>query len=300
MEGINVEVIEPGSADDPFGSGASDQASNAASSSPDATGVAGGAGGVSPDDTDIVDIQVDALDEDDAGEDADDDEGEELTPEELNALDELRAVLLEEAQNKIVPQIQSTYDKQLAAAARQIRELQQAQATREMELRNQLREAELNGLPDAEKEKMKAVWAFEDRQAALDAREQELTGYHTELLRAAYAQEYAEFGLTAEDLEEYGTPEEMDEFVREVQLEYYKQLAQMRQAAPAAEAAPEAATTRARPQAQQRKAPAGASAPSDSGGGAAVPEAPKFNSGRGIGAMAENLRNGGWETAKIG
>lgn len=47
-------------------------------------------------------------------------------------------------------------------------------------------------------------------------------------LREAYAQEYAQFGLTADDLTEFSTPEEMDDFVKEVQLEYYRQLAELR------------------------------------------------------------------------
>lgn len=296
MDELNVEVVEPGSADDPFAPGTSAPASTAASAAPAATGEADGGDGAAQSDEELDSLEIDTLDSNpDGGED--DTEGQELTQEELDALAELQQHFLAEAQAKIVPQLQSSYDRRIAAQDKQIQELRNLSKTREQELQAQLREAQLNGLPDAEKEKIKAVWAFEDREAALNARESELTGYHVEILRAAYAQEYAKFGLTAEDLEDYETPEQMDEFIREVQLEYYKQLSESRTAAPAAEAAPAA---RAKPATQARKAPAGASAPADSASGSAVPEVAKPNTGRGISAMADNLKSGAWETATIG
>jgi hypothetical protein len=291
-EEMTLSFGDPGTDPEPS-RGASAPASATASTPPAATGAEEGQDGAAPEAEGFENGEpIDGQPGDEAA--------VEYSDEDLVALEELRAYFEEEARKAIVPQLQSSYDRQIAQLNRQIQEAQRQAAERERELLQQVREAQLNGLPEAEREKLRQQWDWEDRVRALDERERELTAYHTDLLREAYAQEYAAFGLTAEDLEEFSTPEEMDEFVKEVQLEYYRQLAELRAQGLALPADEEEAPRRAaaKPAATPKRAPAGAQAPSDGGGGGAVPAVTKFNSGTGLDAMAENIRNG-WESVTV-
>ncbi len=280
-------TLQVGDGNPASAAGASQSASTSASSGADD----GDQGGSSDDleQVDLADVEA-ALDDED------------LTEDEAVALDELRNFLLEEARKEItgevVPRLQSTYDRQISNLQRQFQAAQSQAQAREKELLDAVREAKLNGLTDAEKAQLQTQWDFEDKNRALDEREQMLTGYHVELLRDAYAQEYAEFGLTADDLMEFDTPEAMDEFVKEVQLEYYKQLAELRaQGVTTADAGDE-------PQPQSRKpapkAPAGVSAPSDAGTGGAVPASKQPITATGAEALRDALRDpDGWENVRV-
>ena len=272
-------------------------ASAAGASQSTSTSVSDGAGdgdqGGSP--GEIVEVDVNAI------EAALEDDDENLTDEEAVALDELRNFLLEEARNEIagevVPKLQSTYDRQIANLQRQFQAAQTASQAREQELLDAVREAKLNGLTETEKEQLRTQWNFEDRERTLNDRETELTGYHVELLREAYAKDYAEFGLTAEDLVEFDTPEAMDEFVKEVQLEFYKQLAELRAqgVVPTAEDDPQPQVKKPAP-----KAPAGVSAPSEAGAGGAVPASKQAITATGAEALRDALRDpDGWENVRV-
>lgn len=295
---VTIEVVDPGSEDDPFR-----QPSAAGSDPASATASEGAEDGEDEDDDE-------ATDEDDVetqgDPDTDDDEDDELTEEELTALEELETYLQEQAarrvEQEVVPRLQSTYDRQIAAQERQLRELREANEKRVQELTAQVREAQLNGLPEAEKARLRTEWDWEDRQRQLDTREAELTGYHNEIQKAFIVQEYSQFGLQLDDLDEFETPEEMVEFAREVELEYYRlmvknggQVAEDTDEEDEDEEKPRSKKVSAKPKA---RVPAGASAPSDGGGGPAVPEGSKFNSNTGPSAMAENIKNG-WDTVRI-
>lgn len=270
---VEIEIVAEGSEDDPFA------AQTAAGSSTDAsTGADADEGADSSDDAQTTDTTTTSTEDD------------ELTPDEQAALDILKEEARLEAEKTVTSQLQSRYDRQFAAQNRQIQELTKASEARERELLEALREAKLNGLTDEEKAKLQAQWNHDDEVSKLDAYRTELDGYQVELLRTAYAVEYAEFGLLAEDLEVFSTPEEMEQFIKDVQIEYYKLLA---------ERGPEAKTdTPAAPAKPAAKAPAGATAPTDAGsGGGAPPPTTKFNSNRGMSAMADNIRSG-WETPR--
>jgi hypothetical protein len=250
--------------------------------------------------------EEDGQDAADAGQSAvtgqEDDADAEFTPAELVALEELAAWQEEQrtaAAAAATSQLQSRYDRQFATQQRQLRQMQEQADTERRTLQEAVREAKLNGLTDAEKEQLKSQWDQADKVAALDAYRDQLTDMHVELLRTAYVTEYATYGLQAGDLDTFETPEEMEAFVKDVQIEYYKlmsdpavqaALAEGASAAPAATPAPAAAAA--------RKAPAGVNAPTDAGGGGAPPPATKFNSGRGVEAMADNIR-GGWESPRV-
>lgn len=274
--------------------GASDSAAAPTSTTPAATGVGQDESEVAEDDDESVDQDPAVVEDDDA----------EFDDDELVALEELQAYYREQAarefEQSVVPKLQSTYDRQIAALNKQVQESREAATAREKLLLDQVREAQMNGLGEAEKAKLREQWDYDDRLRELDSREQELTGYHTELLREAYAQEYAEFGVTAEDLVEFSNPEDMESFVRDVELEYYRQLAEFRSKGglPDEDDDDESPTSARNPKPAAKKAPAGASAPTDAGAGSAVPSVTKFNSGQSAGAMAENIRNG-WETVQI-
>lgn len=249
------------------------------------------------------DEQDSESDDQSTGDEGEDDEDAEYTPEELVALEELEAwreAQATAAAAAATSQLQSKYDRQFAATQRQMRDLAAAAEARELELREAVRNAQLNGLTDAEKEQLKKQWNETDKVAELDAYKEQLTGFHIDLLRTAYATEYAEFGLQADDLEQFDTPEDMEAFIKDVQIEYYKLMANPAVQGAISEGTPVAktATAPAPVAAATRKAPAGAAAPSDAGGGSAPAPTTKFNKGTGVDAMAENIRSG-WESPKV-
>jgi hypothetical protein len=282
---VQIQVVD-GDEDDPFTQQTDPLASTDSSTGDD------GEGGQDPED--------DGQSTDD--EDDEDDEDSEYTPDELNTLAGLQKwqeAQAEAAAKAATSQLQSKYDRQIAAQNRQIAAIAAQAETREAELKAAVREAQLNGLTDVQKEQLNKQWDDEDERAKLNAYGQQLSDFHVELLRTAYATEYAEFGLQAEDLEQFDTAEDMEAFIKDVQIEYYKLMADPRvQAAMTTDAPadPAPATAPAAPAA--RKSPAGSKAPTDAGGGSAPPPTTKFNTNRGVAAMAENIR-GGWETPRV-
>ena len=286
---MTIVIGNPAQLDSPS-PGASASAKPAASTPPDTTG-AQTANAKVADEEEEDDTETDSADDTE-------DDSEALDEEDRIALEELRDYFAEEArkeaQEEIVPKLQSTYDRQIAQLSKQLNQVQEGAKAREQELRDQVRQAQTVGLTDVEKSELQRRWDWEDKNADLQAQQTELASIQVELLRTAYAQEYSTFGLTAEDLEDFDSVEEMEAFVKEVQIEYYRQLAEARATAPEAdtEDTPKAKKSSKKP------APAGATAPTDAGGGGAPPDAPKLNLERSRVAMAENLRSG-WETITI-
>lgn len=241
--------------------------------------------------------------EDATGAEDDNEDATAYTPAQQAALAELAEWQAEQARAAAAAatsQLQSKYDRQLAAQGRTLKALQEQAAAERQELQAAVREAKLNGLTDVEKAQLQEQWNKADTLAELDAYRDQLSDMHVELLRTAYVTEYAQFGLEEGDLDTFNSPEEMEAFVKDVQIEYYRLMSDPAvQAALAEDGAPAAAvaTGKPAPAPAARKSPAGANAPTDAGGGGAPPPATKFNSERGVSAMAENIRSG-WESPR--
>lgn len=232
------------------------------------------------------------------GEGAESETTEEETPEaeaevpddeEFLELDEKLDAYLAEQLDERVKTATSGRDRQITAQAKQLEDLRAQQA----QLQKDIREAKVTGLSPAEQEKARAMWADEDRRAAQDEYQQKLDSFYLDLKRIALAQDYSEFGVTAEDLESIIDEDEMEKFCDRAENAHWKAIAQGKKAPSASAAAagakpatPAKVAAVTRPVAK-RPAPAGASAASDAGGGEApAPPTRKPGEGVGIEAMA--------------
>ena len=292
-DSVVVEEVVPGSPGDPFTAQASDPAT---APSPSPAGGEGAAPAV------VTEPGKDGTPA--AGDPAsstvvvDPDADEVLSPEEEEAISVLVEQIRTEVRSEELPKVQSAYDRRIQSLERSANAAAQAATLREQALQAQVREAQLNGLSDAEKERLRSEWSLEDERAKLDAYRVEVEAYHKEVYIAeCVAQFGTELGITAEDLGDFNSPEEIEAFVKDTALAHYRDLAAGRSDAPATPATP---ATVAKPAPAATAAPAGSDAPSDGGGGAAVPQVAKFDPRPGKEAMAANIANGGWETVRVG
>jgi len=225
---------------------------------------------------------------------ADSDADEELSPEEEAAIDVLIEQIRTEVRTEELPKVQSAYDRRIAALERKANADVQAAAVREQALQEQVREAQLNGLSDEEKARLRSGWNLEDEKAKVDAYRLEVEAYHREVYIAeCVAQFGTELGIAADDLADFNSPEEIEAFVKDTALAHYRDIAAGRVDAPAAPASAPAAKPAS-------AVPAGSDAPSDGGGGSAVPQIAQFDPRPGKEAMAANIASGGWETVRVG
>ena len=154
-------------------------------------------------------------------------------------------------------------------------------------LREEVREAQLVGLTDAEKTRLHEQWDYEDKKAELVQMTKEVQEHDHDVMVVAYTLEYGRFGIKEEDLADI-TIEEMETACLQKKASYFEDLAQHGGVKPAA--APAAAQKPAAP-APQKPAPAGASAPSDVGASAPAPPPKEFDKGMGRDPMFKNMQN---------
>ena len=280
--GVNVAVeeIQPGSPNDPF-------SANSAQGDPPAPSGDGG-------------TAASGSGEEDGGQPADPNEepevtvetpeatpspaSDELTDEEAELLAKLEEEIREQVRAQEVKPIQSGLDKKIAALTAKI-DADNAEIT---ELRNQIREGQIANLSEDEQKRIREGWANEDKAKELDTFAGELVGYHDELDVIRLTNTYGQFGVTEDELLEL-EPEDREVYCLRAEVAYLKsgQTAKT-QPAPAAKAA--------EPPAPKKPAPAGASARSDVGSDAVPPPPSQRDDGKGLDAMANNVRDG-WETA---
>ncbi len=283
-----IEVVQPGSADDPFTTGASQADPAGASQGVPAGTIAEGQPGAAQ--TDPQDASAEAAKVTAAAAATDPStvlESEDLSPEEEAALDIFFQHRLE---TEVLPKWQSATDRRVAgveAAAK--RDVAAARAQVDS-LKEENRQVKLNGLSPEDQAKLKTTWAAEDRQAELNAYEQQLESYHRDIVVASYVTNFPHLQLTDEDFADFNTPEQMEVFIALADREYYKELA-ARGGTPAPAAAAPAVVA-------PSSAPAGATAPSDGSSSAAPPPASKFSTAQDRQAMIDNI-GGGWETVQI-
>lgn len=238
----------------------------------------------------------------------------EPTPEELAAAETRLNTFLEEQIEVRLKERQSGFDKRAAQLDRQL----QDSATREKELRTEIRQLQAQGLPEEERQKLLDRYAQQDERVELDAYRSQLVDYHKNLYVESLALEFGEYGVKQEALEQVDSPEEMEAFCYETKANYLEaQMNQARQAAavpPQAAAVPLQAATQVPPPAQpaqpaaapapapqpQPQVPAGALAPADVGSGGAVQPGQEFSQEASQDALRQNLRNMHWKTVLIG
>lgn len=295
IHGGNVQVVEPGSPEDPFTQAAS--ATTAEPSPPPA-----GEPGV-PAVTVATETPV---------------EGELTVPaaatlpvptaEELAALSPedqaLIAGLYEQARKdleaEVLPKIQSGYDKRTAALERQIAAMQEASDKREAELQAEIRERMLTGLTPEEQDKLKAQWSAEDARAEIDNYRAEVEAYYKSVFMADCITRFPELELTMEELDQFDTPEEIESAIKDAMIELYRSgqapAPQTLAEAIAAPAAQQAAAVTTAP-----AAPAGVNAQTDAGGGGgAPPQVQKFDDRPGKSSMLTNLQDPDqWQTVRV-
>ena len=293
--GFTVQVVEPGSADDPF-TARNQHTSPALGASPANLGLIGGVQMVQsvdgpqvqtppPVSTPSPAAPAAPVAQPPAPLAAPATPAPELSPMQKaiqdGALDTYVAGLVNESVGKALRSQQSSYDKRIDALE------QELGAAREATLKAE-REGKLEGLTEDEQQTLRDKWALEDERQQLNAEINEADVYFHSLYVAATVQEYAQYGVTAEDLEQIEEPEEIDVFVREKELEYYRSGAHLKTEIPTRTVESSAA--------QPIVAPAGAQAPTDVGGGAPSNPPAKFDESVGLDAMARNLNNLPWQS----
>ena len=287
--GVQIQVVEPGGPDDPFTTlnrGAS-PAFNVASPAVEGPGgtqaVQPGDGSKSPvQPVSTPSPQPAAVQKQPPATPA-----AELTPMQQaikdGTLDEYLAGLVNEKVGTALRSQQSSYDKRIQSLKDDL------DAAREAAKKSE-REGKLAELSDEEAAVLKDKWALEDERVALDAYSDELDNYFRAMYVANLVQQSGEFGVTAEELEQFIEPEEMDAFVKDKELDWFRSGKTVAAQVPT--------RTVATPEAATQQVPAGASAPTDLGGGA--PSAPPATLDQSIGpdAMAANLNKLPWVTLR--
>lgn len=195
--------------------------------------------------------------------------------------------LIKEAVGNALRSQQSAYDKRIAQLETAAKEAREASIRAE-------RDAKLNSpdLTEEERAVLRDKYALEDKQVELDAYADELDKYHRSIYIGALVQEHGKYGVTVESLEAFEEPEEMDAFVRDAELNWYRSGNHVTDQVP----------TRGveQPNAPAAQVPAGATAPTDVGATGAVP-APeyKWDTGQSPDSLARNLNSLAWETVPI-
>lgn len=219
----------------------------------------------------------------------------ELSPAEMalkeGKLDDHLAGLVKEATGAALKNQQSGYDKRIQSLTDDLKDVRETSLKAE-------REGKLEDLTSEEQDILKDKWSLEDLRTSLVEYEDKLDGYFHSLYVGALVQEFSPYGVTAEDLDNIEESEDMDAFVQEKQLDWFK----------AGKAVPDATVTAptrtvespvAPPVVIPAAAPAGAQAPTDVGGTAPSSPPPTPDTGLGLDAMARNLAQMPWESLPI-
>lgn len=229
----------------------------------------------------------------------------ELTPEEEEALKRLedylaeqREMLRKEIREEELPKVQSGLDRKIAAL-----EQEREQYKKELEeVNRQIREQSIAHLPEKDQEEIRKGWATQDKARENDAYADELVKYHDDLEAMRLGIEYGEYGVTAEELAEI-EPDQRLVYCKDKQIEWIKEHPDQvaTRSTNGSAKKPEAVPTRTTQPSQQRQpVPAGARAPSDTGGSAAPNPAPKQVEGKGVDAMANSIADrDSWETVSF-
>ena len=151
-------------------------------------------------------------------------------------------------------------------------------------------------LSDNEKDLLKKKWELDDRAAEIGEYEKKVDDYWMKVYRANLVSEKAQFGVTVEELEQFTEQSDMEKFALEKELAFYRdgKTTQIPSTAVTPQMTPPAVVAT-----PEQPAPAGASAPSDIGGGSVVAPQVKWEDGSGVDVMARNINRLPWTTVSL-
>ena len=287
VPGGTMEEVKPGSADDPLASDETRAAAAAASGAapaPAAPTAPEGTGGQAPPPTPATPEPTLVAP---APAPAAPPEGAALSEEEAAALGRLDSFVDEK--------VAGILRESKANADRVITKLSEGHKVREAELTERVRSLETHGLSDEEKKTLTDRYALEDRETHLKEYNEELDEQHQDILVARLSLEYSPFGVKEGDLQSK-TVEEMELYCAQRKADYFEEQAKNAGVKPVNPAAPATAPA-PQPPAETPKetpggaAPAGATAPSDTGANAPAPGEKEFDKSMGREAMQKNLDN---------
>lgn len=294
--GFSIQEVEPGSADDPFTVLNQRPSPNPGMASPARSGLIGGVQMVQSEDGTQVQPRVLVSTQPPASAPVAPvtpaapttpaTPEPELSPMQKavqdGSLDTYVAGLVKDQIGTILRSQQGSYDKRITTLTDELK------AAREAALVT-AREGKLENLTDDEQQILREKWAIEDERRMLDAEIEVADTYFRSMYVATLIQDYAQFGVTAEDLEQLDEPEEMDAFVAEKELSYYRSGQHLTAVVPAHQVESSAVQP-------VETAPAGAQAPTDVGGSGPSTTPAKFDESPGLDVMARNLNNLPWQS----
>lgn len=226
--------------------------------------------------------------------------------ESLKSLADLIRGSANEAVQEALRTQQSSYDRRAAVTDRQLQDARQ----REIDAQARVRDLETRDLTAEERATVMARYAQEDKAEELQAWEDQLVDYHRGVLTRDLIAEYGEFGVTPEVLEQVESPDMMEAYCFEVKANTLE--ARIASGVPAPAPVPAVAQPPAQPgatvtavpepQAQAQpepQVPAGFNAPVYNGAGGSSAPGKEFDQSSSPEAMTKNLRNLGWDTVRL-
>ena len=315
VTGLPVEVVEPGSTEDPF-SGKNPQATSAPASegAPQEPVVQSAEGNTeqptttqTPTPEPVVQVvpanQAPATAQEPVAPETETKSPEEetvggLSLEEEEALKTLGSYFEEQTSSSVQEALskqQSNYDKQIAAMNKTIESIKEQEAQRT----NQIRELETRDLSEDERKKVMDVYAQDDKTAQLLAYEQELNEFHQELLVFNLMQEFQSFGVTQESLLKFDNPGEMQAYCFEQKAEFLEKKLEESSSTQQTVTPPPVQTPEKPVEQPTPQVPPGATAPSDIGSEGATPQPKTFATEQSPDAFQKNLKDMGWDTVRI-
>jgi hypothetical protein len=162
----------------------------------------------------------------------------------------------------------------------------EASNTRLDQITQEVREGKLQGLSPEDQASLRKTWELDDREKSLNERQTTIETFHSDTDILALLNEYEQFGVTEENLMTVPM-DEREAFCERKRADHWE--------AKAAGGQPGTNGQPAQPPPPQKPVPAGAHAPSDTGGGGAAEPPPQPNVEQGPGAMADNIgRRDSW------
>lgn len=194
--------------------------------------------------------------------------------------------LTQEQVDKIVSdrlrEAQSGWDRRNQLLQEQVKQEKERIAALEKQHRDELRKAQLEGLPLSERTRMQEVWEIEDARAEVKAQRDAVTQYHQTVEGLRLFQEYHIFGVTEDDLLGLDV-DKMEAFCKDKKLAFFEAGGNIAEAG-------KGNTPAAKPAAAPAAKP-GSSAPYDPGGMPPAPEGTKLLTTQGVQSLGANIKS---------
>lgn len=253
--GPSFTVVVPGSADDPFSAGNAGQMQDPDKTPVNATGPVSQPGiqppvpapaaepaGGAPANTPLTQEQVDAI-----------------------VVQRLTAA-------------QSGWDKRNRLLEDQLKSEREARESEATQHRDELRRAQLDGLPPSERARLQESWNLEDARAEVSKQAKAVQDYHKVVEGLRLFQTYAQFGVTEDDLLGIADVDAMEAFCKDKKLSFL-------------EGKLSGGSSQNGNGPSSKPAAAGSTAPYDPGGNPPAPGENKLLTSEGVEAMGANIKS---------